>query len=110
MRSFYSKVRYNPNCVAFYTHLIEFHELMAIHLLGLVEGSKDNVLWLASLIGERSLDGVQVMGSHRHKSALSAQVLVELVLKRNEGVVSLLCELYSPQDGAGNVWSDLLRL
>ena len=86
---------------------VELHQLLGIHLLGLVQGDELDVLRGESLIGERSLDSIQVMGTDRYQSPVSCQVRVELILQRNEGLIAVLCELDVSQDGTSNQRSDL---
>ena len=47
------------------------------------------------------------MGSHRGQSSLTGEVLVQLVLQVDEGVISSLVEGDSSQDGSNDVRSDL---
>ncbi len=60
-----------------------------------------NVLWWQRLVCERSFYCVKIMRSDSHECPLSRQILMELVLKRNEGVISLFGEFnisqYSPR-------------
>lgn len=50
------------------------------------------------------------MGSDGDEGSVSGQVLVQLVLQGDEGVVAFGGELDVAQDGAGNVGSDLERV
>lgn len=50
------------------------------------------------------------MSPHRHQLSLSTQVLVELVLEGNEGVVTFLSEGDVSEDGGGYVGTDGLDL
>lgn len=88
------------------TYLVEGHQLLTIHLLGLVQRSELDILGWQSIVGERALDSAQVMGTNRNQGSLTGQVLVKLILKRNEGFITRLVELDSAQDGAGDVGSD----
>lgn len=105
--------KYLPNCWCFcslcehwvsickyeLSYLVEGHQLLAIHLLGLVQWDKFNVLRGQGLIGERPLDGVQVVGTDGNQSPLTGQVLVEFVLEGNERLITGLVELDAPKDG-----------
>lgn len=88
-------------------YLVEVHQLLAIHLLGLVQRDKLDVLGGQSLVGEGALDGVQIVGTNRNQGALARQVLVQLILKGNEGLIASLVELDTSEDGTGHVRSDL---
>jgi hypothetical protein len=48
--------------------------------------------------------------SNGDQCALASQVLVELVLQRNEGVVACLCELDVAEDDTSAQLADLLSL
>lgn len=77
-------------------YLVEGHQLLTIHLLGLVQRDKLDVLGRQSLVGERALNGVQIVGPDRDQSSLARQVLVKLVLKGDEGLIASLVELDVP--------------
>ena len=97
-------------------HLVELHKLLAIHFLCLVERDELNFLGLESLICEGTLDRcstlaltlrpfvvpptIKIVRSNRDQCTLASQVLVQLVLQRNEGVVSCLCEFDISQNDA----------
>lgn len=83
--------------------LVKLHHLFASHLLGLVQRGKLDLIRWQSLVGKRTLDGVQIVGSNGDEGTLSCKVLVQLVLKSNERLISGLGELDVPQDGAGEV-------
>lgn len=89
------------------TYLVEVHQLFAVHLLGLLQRDKLDVLGRQSLVREGALNGVQVMGTNGYKGPLARQVLVKFVLEGDEGVVAGLVELDIPQNGTRDVWSDL---
>ena len=91
-------------------YLVELHHLLAVHLFRLVQGSELDVLRGKGFVGEGSLDGVQIMGANGDQSTLSCEILVELVLEGNEGLVACLGELDVSQNGAREVRSDLRRL
>lgn len=86
---------------------VKGHEGLASELLGLVQGDELEVPGRQCLVCEGTLDGVQVVGSDGHERSLASQVLVELVLQRNEGLVSILGELDVAEDGARHVGPDL---
>lgn len=90
--------------------LVELHQLLAVHLLGLVEGDEADVLGGEGLVGEGALNGVEVVGADGDEGSLPGQVLVKLVLEADEGLVSLGSELDVAQDGAGDVGADLFAL
>lgn len=87
-------------------YLVEAHQLFAVHLLGLVQGSELDVLGGLSLVGEGALDFVQIVSTDRDQSALTRQVLVQLILKGNEGLIASLVELDTTENGARHVRSD----
>jgi len=110
--------------------LVECHHFFAVHLLRLVQGREVDILWWQSLIRERSLDCVEIMGADpaqsqsedciyafpgssnysRHEGSLSCQVLVKLILQADEGLICCLGKLEVPEDRAGDVRSDFGRL
>lgn len=91
----------------FIIYLVKLHHFLASHLLGLVQGRELDLIRRQGLIGEGTLDGVQVMGTDGDKGTLSSKVLVQLVLESDEGFVAGLCEVDIPEDGAREVGSDL---
>jgi hypothetical protein len=88
-------------------YLVEGHQLLAIHLLGLVQRDELDVLGGLSFVGEGALDGVQIMGTDRDQSPLARQVLVQFILKGNERLIASLVELDTAENGTGHVRSDL---
>jgi GMP synthase PP-ATPase subunit len=107
-------------------HLIELHQLLGVHLLGLVQRNKLDLLRCESFIREGSLHRCQlsaiaqvstakiptikIVCSDGDQCALASQVLVELVLQRDEGVVACLCELDVAEDDTSAQLTDLLSL
>lgn len=89
------------------TYLVEGHQLLAVHLLGLLQRDKLDVLGRQSLIREGTFNGVQVMGANGYKGPLTRQVLVKLILEGDEGVVAGRVELDIAQNSTRDVWSDL---
>lgn len=87
-------------------YFVELHEFFGVHDFLLVEGCEQNLLRLERLVGEGALDGVEVVSAHRHESAVAAEVLVELVLERDEGLVAFGGESDTAEDTAGDVGSD----
>lgn len=103
---------------------IEAHELSTVDLLRLVQGDEVNVLRREGLVGERTTNGVEIVCSDsdvvsaqwriksgicrhsRDQSTLPRQVLVQLVLQADEGVVGGLGELDIAQDGGGGIRAD----
>lgn len=81
-------------------YLVELHHFRACHLLRLVQGSELDLVRRKSLVGEGTLDCVEIMGTNSDQSTLSGQVLVQLVLQGDEGLVAGLCELDVSEDGA----------
>lgn len=65
-------------------YLIESHQFFTVHLLRLVQRDEVDLLWRESLIGEWSLDGVQIVRSNGHQRPLAGKILVQLVLKSDE--------------------------
>ena len=90
------------------TNLVKLHKLLRVHLLCLVERDELNLLRLESLVCEGALDRchllvvarkpmlvpptIEIVCSDGDQCTLASQVLVQLVLERNEGVVARLCE------------------
>ena len=64
-------------------------ELRCVHLLGLLECAEHNFLRRTSLVGDRALHLIVVVGAHGTKGSSAANVLVQLVLEVDEGVVRL---------------------
>lgn len=91
-------------------YFVELHHFFSVHLLGLVERSKLDVLRRQGLVGERAFDRVQIVGSDGDKGALSCKVLVKLVLEGNERLIARFGEFDIPQDGTGEVGSYLRSL
>jgi hypothetical protein len=87
-------------------YIVEGHQFLSVHLLGLVQGSEFDVLRREGLIGERALDSVEVVSTNGNQSSLTGQVLVKLILERNEGLITGLVELDSAKDSARDVGSD----
>lgn len=87
--------------------LVELHQLEAVHLLGLVKGLELDISRCARLVGEGALDGVEIMSADCDEGTLPREVLVELILQRDEAVVTFLVEVDVTKDCAGDVWSDL---
>lgn len=87
--------------------LVKGHELLAGHLLGLVERDELEGLGVERLVGEGAFDGVEVVGTHGHERSVTGKVLVQLVLQTNERVVALLRELDVAEDGTGDEGADL---
>ncbi len=85
-------------------------QLLSIHGLSLLQGLEYYFLRSHCLVGNRSLNLVVVMRSHGAQGSLPADVLMELVLEVDEGVVGLGVELYVSQDGAHHVGSHGLGL
>lgn len=83
---------------------------MAIHLPSLIEGNEVDLFRGKRIECERPFNGIQVMGSYCDQRPLSCQILMKLVLKSDERVISLLCELDTPQDGTRAVLSYFSRL
>lgn len=92
------------------TYLVEGHQFFSIHLLGLVQGSEFNVLGREGLVGERTLDSVEVVSTNGNQSSLTGQVLVKFILEGNEGLITGLVELDSAQDSGRDVGSDFCGL
>jgi len=86
--------------------LVKGHELLCVHVLLLVQWSKLNILGCQSLIGERALDSVEIMGSNCNKSTLPANVHVELILQIDKVLVVEFRELDIPENGADNEGTD----
>lgn len=73
--------------------LKNLEELNCVQGLCLLESAEDDVLWSSSLIGDRSMDLIIVVGAHRAESPSAADILMKLVLQVNEGVVRLRVKL-----------------
>lgn len=91
-------------------YLVESHQLLAVHFFRLVEGGKFDVLRGKRLVCERSLDGVQIMGTDGNKGSLPGEVLVKLVLQGDEGFVTCLVELDIAENGTGDEGTDFHSL
>lgn len=78
------------------TYLVESHQFLAVHLLGLFQWDELDVLGRQSLVRERALNVVQIMSTNGNQSPLARQVLVKLVLEGDEGLVAGLVELDIP--------------
>lgn len=127
----------NASCVsdALSTYGVVLHQLITVHLLGLVERDELDVLVGQGLVGEGTLNCVKVVctnGRERSLTAhekkqdaeglhkgrlwalffcyLPANVVVQFVLEINEAVVAILGEGDVAQDGTDNGGADLLRL
>ena len=108
--SFYSENQYRvrwPSPQRHESYLVEVHQLLTIHLLGLVKRGELDVLRGERLVGERSLDSVEIVGADGHEMSLTRQVLVELILQGNEGFIARLVELDVAEDGTGHQRTDL---
>jgi hypothetical protein len=92
------------------TYLVEGHQFLSVHLLGLVQGSEFNILGREGLVGERALDSVEVVSTNGNQSSLTGQVLVKFILEGNEGLITGLVELDSAQDSGRDVGSDFCGL
>lgn len=46
------------------TYSVEFHQLITIHIFGLIQWGELDVLGRQSIIAERAFDSVEVMGTH----------------------------------------------
>ena len=91
-------------------NLVESHQLLTVHLLGLVQGSELDILGRTSLIGEGPLNGIQIVSTDGDKGSLTGQVLVKLILKGDEGLVASRGELDIAENSTGDVWTDLCGL
>lgn len=100
----FQRLKYESTC------LVESHQLLSIHLLGLVQRSELDILGWQGLVGERTLDGVKIVSPDGNERSLAGQVLVKFVLKRNEGLIAGLVEFDTAQNSTGNVGSDFRRL
>lgn len=92
------------------THLVHRHELVRGILLSLGQRHKLNVLWWSRFVPERRLDGIEVVCTDRDKLPSPTKVLMQLVLKVDEGLVGTLGELHVAKNGAGKEGTNLLRL
>lgn len=77
---------------------VEGHQLLAVHALLLVQGGELNLLGGQGLVGEGTLDGVEIVGSNGDQSTLPANVHVELILQVDEVLVVQLGELDIPEN------------
>ena len=108
--------------------LVEAHQFFAVDLFRLVQRDKIDVLWRQGLVCERTLNGIEVMSSDpagglvvhlqdkttrdysRNQGALPRQILMELILQTDEGVVGSLCELDVAKDSSCRIRADLRRI
>mmetsp|Transcript_25811 Transcript_25811/g.55293 ORF Transcript_25811/g.55293 Transcript_25811/m.55293 type:complete len:252 (+) Transcript_25811:1391-2146(+) len=90
--------------------LVEFHEVLGIELPRLLQRREDNLLRGQGLVSEGPLEGVQVVRADGDERPLAAQVLVQLVLQVDEGLVRLLGEGDPAQRGAHDVRANERRL
>jgi hypothetical protein len=81
------------------TDLVEFHHLLSVHLLLLVEWRKLDLIRRKSLVCEGSLECRKIMSANGHQASLPGKVLVQLVLQGDEALVLGLVELDASQDG-----------
>jgi hypothetical protein len=91
-------------------YLVKSHQFLTVHLLGLVKGDKFDVLGRESLVGEGTLDGVQVVSTNGDQGSLTGQILMKLVLQGNERLVASFVELHTSEDGTGHKGPDLSGL
>lgn len=91
-------------------YLVESHQLLAVHFFRLVKRDKLDVLRGKGLVCERSLDGVQIVGTDGNKGSLPGEVLVKLVLQGDEGFVTRLIELDVAENGTGDEGTNLHSL
>ncbi len=101
MRIFPSKV---------FVYFVESHKSFSIHFFSLVQRSEFNILRGFGIIDERTFKGVQIVSTDRDQSSLSADILVKLILKIDETIISVLIEGNISQNCADNKRSDLLSL
>lgn len=104
----YSRV--NTTAMVCNTYFVESHQFLTIHLLGLVKGDKFDVRGRKSLVGERPLDGIQIVGTNGDQGSLTGQILVKLVLQGNERLIASLVELDTSEYGTRHVGPDLRGL
>ena len=67
--------------------LVEFAKLISGHAFSLLESLELDFSGRDSLVGDRSLDFVQIVSSQRSELASTADVLMKLILEVDEGVV-----------------------
>jgi hypothetical protein len=79
--------------------LVEFHHLLSVHLLLLVEWRELDLIRRESLVCEWSLECRKIMSANGHQASLPGKVLVQLVLQGDEALVLGLVELNASQDG-----------
>jgi hypothetical protein len=84
----------------FLVALVVLHQFRGGERSSLLERRKRYVLRRVRFVRERTLDLFKVVRPDRHQSAFAADVLVQLVLQVDEGVVPSLVELYASQHGA----------
>lgn len=82
-----------------FTHIVEFHELLCVHLLRLVKRNEFDLLWRQRFVRKGPLDSyyalamplyvlyvlsysltVKIVCSNRHQCSISREVRVQLVL------------------------------
>lgn len=83
--------------------LVEAHHFGSSHDCGLVERGEGDVVGRAGLVGEGAFDSVKVVGADGDEGTLPRQVLVQLVLQRDEAVVALRGEGDPTQHGGAEV-------
>ena len=91
-------------------YLVEGHQLLSVHFLGLVQRNKFDVFRRQGLVGERSLYRIQVVSTDRNERSLPCKVLVKFVLQGDEGFIASLIELDVPQDSTRDQGSDFRSL
>ena len=69
---------------------VKLHQLGRAVLFGLIQRYELDISWFLCHVPERSLDGVEVVSPNGGESSLAGQVLVQLVLQVDEGVVPRL--------------------
>ena len=72
----------------------------------MVERFEFDQLWRESVIGERALDGVEVMSPDSDKSPLPSKVLVQFILNINETGVAFTCELNIAEHSGQRIGTD----
>jgi hypothetical protein len=91
-------------------YLIEGHQLLSIHFLRLIQRYKADILRRKGLIGEWTLNSVQIMSANGHQRPLPGKILVELVLQCDERLVSSFVKGDIPEYSSRNVWPNSRRL
>lgn len=113
------------------SYLVEFHQAVTIHFLGLIERNELDVLGSQSFVRERTFNGIQIMSTHGGQCSLSkchmtipvnplylplykhtvpANVVVKFILKIDEAGVVGWCESDVTKDGTDNIRTDLRSL